>query len=152
MLSIKFLNNQCIYAFFIVSSVIYSRYFLQRNYRYFFMFVSSTNFLSLYVFAFCWVNIKKIMDAHNCNIWIAFFKSPASGILIMYTFVVSWFLGGLTAFHLYLIITNQVYFAPLLFYFKWYFSVLLLTLQNVVFPADHIWKLPVSLWEEDESF
>ncbi|TMW98105.1 hypothetical protein EJD97_004492 [Solanum chilense] len=79
----------------------------KRNYRYFFMFVSSTNFLSLYVFAFCWVNIKKIMDAHNCNIWSAFFKSPASGILIMYTFVVSWFLGGLTAFHLYLIITNQ---------------------------------------------
>ncbi|PHT54036.1 putative protein S-acyltransferase 7 [Capsicum baccatum] len=79
----------------------------KRNYRYFFMFVSTTNLLSLYVFVFCWVNIKKIMEAHHCNIWRALVKSPASGILIMYTFVVSWFLGGLTAFHLYLIITNQ---------------------------------------------
>ncbi|XP_060184826.1 probable protein S-acyltransferase 7 [Lycium barbarum] len=79
----------------------------KRNYRYFFMFVSSTNLLSLYVFAFCWINLKKIMEAQHCNIWSAFLKSPASGVLIMYTFVVSWFLGGLTAFHLYLIITNQ---------------------------------------------
>ncbi|CAN4106990.1 unnamed protein product [Withania somnifera] len=79
----------------------------KRNYRYFFMFVSSTNLLSFYVFAFCWVNIKKIAETQDCNIWKAFVKSPASGILIMYTFVVSWFLGGLTAFHLYLIITNQ---------------------------------------------
>ncbi|OIT05446.1 PREDICTED: probable protein S-acyltransferase 7 [Nicotiana attenuata] len=79
----------------------------KRNYRYFFMFVSSTNLLSLYVFAFCWVNIKKIMEARDCNLWSAFLKSPVSGILIIYTFVVSWFLGGLTAFHLYLILTNQ---------------------------------------------
>lgn len=79
----------------------------KRNYRYFFMFVSSTNLLSLYVFAFCWVNIKKIMEIQDCNIWSALYRSPVSGILILYTFIVSWFLGGLTAFHLYLIITNQ---------------------------------------------
>ncbi|XP_077250173.1 putative protein S-acyltransferase 7 [Tasmannia lanceolata] len=79
----------------------------KRNYRFFFMFVSSTTLLCIYIFAFCWVNIKKIMDAYDCNLWKAFLKSPVSGILIIYTFIVVWFVGGLTAFHLYLICTNQ---------------------------------------------
>ncbi|XWS54115.1 hypothetical protein CRYUN_Cryun10bG0060800 [Craigia yunnanensis] len=79
----------------------------KRNYRFFFMFVSSTTLLCLYVFAFCWVNIKKIMDEYHCNLWRAFQKSPVSGILILYTFVTAWFIGGLTVFHLYLIFTNQ---------------------------------------------
>lgn len=35
-------------------------------------------------------------------------RSPVSGILIMYTFVICWFVGGLTTFHLYLISSNQV--------------------------------------------
>jgi hypothetical protein len=81
---------------------------LQRNYRFFFMFVSSTTILCLYVFAFCWVNVRKIMDVYHCNLWRAFLKSPVSGILVLYTFIAAWFVGGLTAFHLYLIITNQV--------------------------------------------
>lgn len=89
-------------------------FFLQRNYRFFFMFVSSTTMLCLYVFAFCWVNIRKIMNAHDCNLWKAFLKCPVSGILILYTFVAAWFVGGLTAFHLYLIFTNQVLFSSLL--------------------------------------
>ncbi|MQL74427.1 hypothetical protein Taro_006792 [Colocasia esculenta] len=78
-----------------------------RNYRFFFMFVSSTTILCLYVFAFCWVNLRKIMEAHQCNLWKAFLKSPISGILILYTFVAAWFVGGLTAFHMYLVCTNQ---------------------------------------------
>ncbi|XP_021678666.2 probable protein S-acyltransferase 7 isoform X3 [Hevea brasiliensis] len=78
-----------------------------RNYRFFFMFVSSTTMLCLYVFAFCWVNVRKIMGAYDCNLWRSFLKSPISGILILYTFVCVWFVGGLTAFHLYLICTNQ---------------------------------------------
>lgn len=82
--------------------------FVQRNYRFFFMFVSSTTLLCLYVFAFCWVNIKKIMDAYHCNLWRAVMRSPVSGILILYTFLGAWFVGGLTTFHLYLIYTNQV--------------------------------------------
>ncbi|XP_068661256.1 probable protein S-acyltransferase 7 [Aristolochia californica] len=79
----------------------------KRNYRFFFMFVSSTTLLCLYVFAFCWVNVKYIMGMHDCNLWKAFLKVPLSGILIIYTFVAAWFVGGLTAFHLYLICTNQ---------------------------------------------
>ncbi|CAO2207433.1 unnamed protein product [Urochloa humidicola] len=55
----------------------------KRNYRFFFMFVSSTTILCIYVFAFCWVNLRRIMDMHECKI------------------------GGLTSFHLYLISTNQ---------------------------------------------
>lgn len=35
-------------------------------------------------------------------------KTPASIVLIFYTFIAMWFVGGLTAFHLYLISTNQV--------------------------------------------
>lgn len=72
------------------------------------MFVSSTTMLCLYVFTFCWVNVRKIMEAYDCNHWRALLKSPFSGILILYTFVCAWFVGGLTAFHLYLICTNQV--------------------------------------------
>ncbi|GMP82138.1 hypothetical protein CsSME_00036590 [Camellia sinensis var. sinensis] len=79
----------------------------KRNYRFFFMFVFSTTVLCLFVFAFCWVNIEHIMGAYHCSLWKAFAKSPVSGILILYTFIASWFVGGLTAFHLYLIFTNQ---------------------------------------------
>jgi len=82
--------------------------FLQRNYRFFFMFVSSTTLLCIYVFAFCWVNLKRIMDMHECKIGRALLKSPISGLLILYTFIAVWFVGGLTSFHLYLISTNQV--------------------------------------------
>ncbi|KAJ6837505.1 putative protein S-acyltransferase 7 [Iris pallida] len=79
----------------------------KRNYRLFFMFVSSTAVLCLYVFVFCWVHLKKIMDSYHYNLWRAVVRSPMSGVLIIFTFVGAWFVGGLTAFHLYLICTNQ---------------------------------------------
>ncbi|XP_071696137.1 probable protein S-acyltransferase 7 [Rutidosis leptorrhynchoides] len=79
----------------------------KRNYRSFFMFVSSTTLLCLYVFSMCWVNIIMIMRENGSSIFEAFMKSPISGMLITYTFTVSWFVGGLSAFHLYLVLTNQ---------------------------------------------
>ncbi|CAL5000012.1 unnamed protein product [Urochloa decumbens] len=79
----------------------------KRNYRFFFMFVSSTTILCIYVFAFCWVNLRRIMDMHECKISRALLKSPISGLLILYTFIAVWFVGGLTSFHLYLVSTNQ---------------------------------------------
>ncbi|KAH7663983.1 palmitoyltransferase ZDHHC9/14/18 protein [Dioscorea alata] len=79
----------------------------KRNYRFFFMFVSSTTMLCLFVFSFCWVNLKKTMNAYECHLWKAVMRSPVSGILIIYTFIAAWFVGGLTAFHMYLICTNQ---------------------------------------------
>lgn len=81
---------------------------MQRNYRFFFMFVFSTTLLCIYVFAFCWVYIRRIMEAEETTIWKAMIKTPASIVLIIYTFISMWFVGGLTTFHLYLISTKQV--------------------------------------------
>ncbi|KAJ6844832.1 putative protein S-acyltransferase 7 [Iris pallida] len=78
-----------------------------RNYRFFYMFVFSTTLLCVYVFSFCWIYVRKIMDADDSTIWRAMTKSPASIVLIVYTFIAVWFVGGLTIFHLYLMSTNQ---------------------------------------------
>uniref|UniRef100_A0A1D1YEW1 S-acyltransferase n=1 Tax=Anthurium amnicola TaxID=1678845 RepID=A0A1D1YEW1_9ARAE len=78
-----------------------------RNYRFFFMFVFSTTLLCIYVFGFCWVYIKRIMDSEETTIWRAMTRTPASITLIIYTFICVWFVGGLSVFHLYLISTNQ---------------------------------------------
>jgi palmitoyltransferase ZDHHC9/14/18 len=83
-------------------------FLMQRNYRFFYMFVFSTTLLCLYVFGFCWVLIVKIRNAEQITIWKAMAKSPASIALIVYTFIAVWFVGGLSVFHLYLMSTNQV--------------------------------------------
>lgn len=80
---------------------------VQRNYRFFYMFISSTTFLCLYVFVFCWVNLILIARHEQCGLGGAMVSSPVSCLLIGYTFITSWFVGGLTAFHSYLASTNQ---------------------------------------------
>ncbi|XP_057950286.1 probable protein S-acyltransferase 4 [Malania oleifera] len=74
-----------------------------RNYRFFFMFISTSTILCLYVFLFSWINIlhprKKFLNAISDDI--------LSDFLIVYCFIAIWFVGGLTAFHFYLICTNQ---------------------------------------------
>lgn len=75
------------------------------------MFVSSTALLCLYVFSMCCINIIMFMQQNGSSFWEAILKSPVSGILIGYTFTVQWFVGGLSAFHIYLIFTNQVRFS-----------------------------------------
>ncbi|XP_031473556.1 probable protein S-acyltransferase 4 isoform X1 [Nymphaea colorata] len=76
-----------------------------RNYRFYFLFVSSTTFLCIYVFTFSWVNI--LLQRSHRSLWKAMAKEVPSVVLIIYTFIMVWFVGGLTIFHLYLISRNQ---------------------------------------------
>lgn len=77
-----------------------------RNYRFFFMFISTSTFLCIYIFIFSWLNI--IEQTSQRTLLRAMKKEVLSLILIAYTFVSVWFVGGLTIFHFYLISTNQV--------------------------------------------
>ncbi|KAH9611999.1 hypothetical protein KSS87_000031, partial [Heliosperma pusillum] len=76
---------------------------LQRNYRFFILFISSSTFLCLYVFTFSLINLLRkrgtLMNSMSDDV--------VSVILVCYCFVVVWFVGGLTVFHFYLMSTNQ---------------------------------------------
>uniref|UniRef100_A0A1J3I0F5 S-acyltransferase n=1 Tax=Noccaea caerulescens TaxID=107243 RepID=A0A1J3I0F5_NOCCA len=78
-----------------------------RNYRFFFMFISTSTTLCIYVFAFSWLNIIQRHTDEKISIWKAISKDVLSDILIVYCFITVWFVGGLTIFHSYLICTNQ---------------------------------------------
>ncbi|KAK9065714.1 hypothetical protein SSX86_015115 [Deinandra increscens subsp. villosa] len=74
-----------------------------RNYRFFYMFISTSTILCLYVFGFSWVHIAQNKE----GILKAMRKDILSDVLIVYCFITVWFVGGLTIFHFYLICTNQ---------------------------------------------
>ncbi|XP_054818075.1 probable protein S-acyltransferase 1 [Prosopis cineraria] len=74
-----------------------------RNYRFFFMFISTSTILCIYVFVFSWINLA----LRAVTLGKAITQDYVSDFLIIYCFIAVWFVGGLTAFHLYLICTNQ---------------------------------------------
>nr|BAJ89484.1 predicted protein [Hordeum vulgare subsp. vulgare] len=78
-----------------------------RNYRYFFLFIATSTFLCISVLIFSWLNVHCEMQDNGGSIWKALRKEIYSFVLIIYTSIVVWFVGGLTVLHLYLISTNQ---------------------------------------------
>ncbi|CAK7340317.1 unnamed protein product [Dovyalis caffra] len=74
-----------------------------RNYRFFFMFIATATILCIYVFGFSWVFIL----TGKPHTWKIITHDVLADFLIVYCFIAVWFVGGLTAFHSYLICTNQ---------------------------------------------
>ncbi|KAK9048787.1 hypothetical protein SSX86_032247 [Deinandra increscens subsp. villosa] len=74
-----------------------------RNYRFFYMFISTSTVLCIYVFAFSWVTLCQ----QKVNVLKAMSHDILSDFLIVYCFIAVWFVGGLTIFHFYLICSNQ---------------------------------------------
>lgn len=74
-----------------------------RNYRFFYMFISTSTILCIYVFVVSWINIVQPKG----NVFKAMASDVLSVVLIVYCFIAVWFVGGLSFFHFYLISTNQ---------------------------------------------
>lgn len=74
--------------------------------------MSSTTLFCIYVFSLSAVYFKVVMDSdpngQTLTVWQTMGKTVVAVILMAYTFVMVWFVGGLTIFHLYLMSTNQV--------------------------------------------
>ncbi|KAL5226280.1 hypothetical protein ABZP36_014545 [Zizania latifolia] len=78
-----------------------------RNYLFFFLFISTSTLLCVYVFSLSWMNIVAQKDSNGVSLLKSMAGEPLCVVLIVYTFVSVWFVGGLTVFHLYLMSTNQ---------------------------------------------
>ncbi|WOG91040.1 hypothetical protein DCAR_0310288 [Daucus carota subsp. sativus] len=75
-----------------------------RNYRFFYLFTSTSTILCIFVFTCSWV---RLYEQHHGRLLKSIANDIISDILIVYCFVAVWFVGGLTIFHFYLICTNQ---------------------------------------------
>jgi len=90
----------------------------RRNYRTFLLFVYVTAVTCLYVFGCCLAQMflrhrevaKELQGSglSYTSIWLrSLAKVPAALTLMGFSFLFFWFIGGLSAFHGYLVITNQ---------------------------------------------
>ncbi|XP_053093568.1 palmitoyltransferase ZDHHC14 isoform X2 [Pangasianodon hypophthalmus] len=77
----------------------------KRNYRFFYMFILSLSFLTVFIFAFVITHI--IMKSHRNGFLSALKDSPASVLEVVVCFFSVWSIVGLSGFHTYLIGSNQ---------------------------------------------
>eukprot|EP00736_Rhodelphis_marinus_P002797 Rmarinus@m.296 len=89
----------------------------KRNYRFFLLFVYTTTTLCVYVNVFSALRLKYEYDAIDPadgedpgaarNFFDAVAESPLSAFIWFLTFILFFFVGGLSMFHTYLVLTNQ---------------------------------------------
>uniref|UniRef100_A0A3Q3C8Y5 Palmitoyltransferase n=1 Tax=Haplochromis burtoni TaxID=8153 RepID=A0A3Q3C8Y5_HAPBU len=77
----------------------------RRNYRFFYMFILSLSFLTIFIFAFVITHI--ILSSHQNGFLSALKNSPASVLEVVVCFFSVWSIVGLSGFHTYLISSNQ---------------------------------------------
>eukprot|EP01026_Neomeris_dumetosa_P044861 TRINITY_DN3801_c0_g1_i3.p1 TRINITY_DN3801_c0_g1~~TRINITY_DN3801_c0_g1_i3.p1 ORF type:complete len:361 (-),score=32.70 TRINITY_DN3801_c0_g1_i3:1129-2211(-) len=83
-----------------------------RNYRFYLLFISNSTLLCLFVMGVCMYSIhlkreELEEDGESTKISNLFKKTVPALVLIGYAFLATFFVGGLTAFHTYLISSNQ---------------------------------------------
>ncbi|CAI5458860.1 unnamed protein product [Closterium sp. Yama58-4] len=86
----------------------------RRNYPFFFLFVTTTTLLCIFVFTLSAFYIKLLVDnsypgasGESISLLEALGKGYMAAVLMVYTFIMVWFVGGLTGFHSFLISRNQ---------------------------------------------
>ncbi|XP_056281888.1 palmitoyltransferase ZDHHC14 isoform X2 [Pseudoliparis swirei] len=77
----------------------------RRNYRFFYMFILSLSFLTIFIFSFVITNI--IIRSQRSGFLTALKDSPASVLEVVVCFFSIWSIVGLSGFHTYLISSNQ---------------------------------------------
>lgn len=77
----------------------------KRNYRFFYMFILSLSFLTIFIFAFVIAHV--IHRSHQTGFLNALKDSPASVLEAVVCFFSVWSIVGLSGFHTYLISSNQ---------------------------------------------
>uniref|UniRef100_A0A3Q2YL27 Palmitoyltransferase n=1 Tax=Hippocampus comes TaxID=109280 RepID=A0A3Q2YL27_HIPCM len=78
----------------------------RRNYRFFYMFILSLSFLTIFIFAFVITHII-LRSSHRGGFLNALKDSPASVLEVVVCFFSVWSIVGLSGFHTYLISSNQ---------------------------------------------
>ncbi|XP_041711300.1 palmitoyltransferase ZDHHC14-like isoform X1 [Coregonus clupeaformis] len=77
----------------------------KRNYRFFYMFILSLSFLTIFIFAFVITHV--ILRSHQHGFLNTLKDSPASVLEVVVCFFSVWSIVGLSGFHTYLISSNQ---------------------------------------------
>ncbi|XP_028834563.1 probable palmitoyltransferase ZDHHC14 isoform X2 [Denticeps clupeoides] len=77
----------------------------KRNYRFFYMFILSLSFLTIFIFAFVITHV--ILRSNAAGFLPALRDSPASVLEVVVCFFSIWSIVGLSGFHTYLIGSNQ---------------------------------------------